>query len=287
MIKRILKIFLYPLLLFHRAYRIYVYGKDATSWTNRIEDGEILVSMNTPKGQFYINSKSHFISAAIRGEHERKLMRQIENLKINDGLIINIGANIGFYSIHLANCYLNHKIIALEPNPEAYTLLVRNIEQNNLSQKVQALNVCVSDKTGTIPFTIIRGKSEYSSINNIVHESVELEKKEVINVSSLTLNEIVKDDKIALIFMDVEGAENLILESNRDIIVRDKPWIFCECNDLLLRNFNSTSLKLVKTLQSLGYIVLNSEAKRNKIHHPFHGNIVGVSKSTLEKGNVG
>lgn len=154
--KKILKICFYHLLLRLRAYRVYKFGKSALNWNKRIINGEILVSMDYPKGQFYIDLRSHFINASISGEYERNLMQMVERYKISDGLIINIGANIGFYAIHLANSFPNHKVIALEPNPDAYTLLLKNIEQNNLANRIQAINVCISDKIGSIPFSIVR-----------------------------------------------------------------------------------------------------------------------------------
>lgn len=110
-----------------------------------------------------------------------------------------------------------------------------------------------------------------------MHEAVKFEKREVINVNSITFSEIVKDDKIALIFMDVEGAENLILESSKEIILKDRPCICCECNDKLLRNFSSSSFELIQSLKKLGYNITNVETKKSINHYPFNGNILGIA----------
>lgn len=266
------KIF-YPFFLIHREYRKYKLGLSASEMGKRIKTGEILVKMNIPQGEFFIDVRSHLLIAAIIGVYEEKTMRMVEKLKIDDGIIINIGANVGFYSIHLANCFLKQEILAIEPNPEAYKLLIKNINQNNLSNRIKAINICISNDSCSVPFYIIRGKSEYSSLQNIVHKSVLNEIQEVIMVKSLPLKDVVKEKKISLICMDVEGAEQLILKGCSEVIERDKPCIFCECNDALLKNFKSSSFELTNTLKELGYDIINADTSSRRINHPFNGNL--------------
>jgi FkbM family methyltransferase len=274
-----LKIIFYPLLLCYRAYKVYRLGLHATKWGERIINGEILVSLNIPKGQFFIDARSHLLRAAITGEYEKKTMQLVKTFDISEGLIVNIGANIGFYSIQLANNFPENKILAIEPNPEAYRFLSKNIAQNNLVDRIKLLNVCISDKEGQVSFSIISGKPEYSSINGIVHNEVENEVKEIIEVNSLTLGNAIDGEKIAMIFMDVEGAEQLVLQGSIDILGRNKPLIFCECNDLLLKKFNSSSIELVNTLKNLGYTIMNAENRSLNIRHPFNGNLLALIKA--------
>jgi FkbM family methyltransferase len=283
MIVKYLKIILYPVVLIIRLLRVYNIGRSTIKWPDRIEGGEILIRMNLPRGKFYLDPKSHLLLSAINGEYEKRIMKLVEGIKIDNGIILNIGANIGFYSVHLANSFAHNEIISVEPNPEAYGTLKKNVEINNLINRIKIFNVCISDKTGTIPFTIIRGKSEYSSINDIIHKSVIKEKKEVIEVKSFTLKEITQGKKISLILMDVEGSEHLILENSKEIIEKDRPYILCECNDSLLKKFGSSSLKLTLMLNGLGYNVMNAEAKRKKIRHPFVGNIICFPQENMAK----
>ena len=206
-------------------------------------------------------------------------MPNINKLEINEGVIINIGANIGLFAIHLAKVFPSKKIIAIEPNPEAYSLLVKNIPVNNCSGSITAINVCVSDVSGKLSFSIIPGKSEYSSISGIVHKSVEQEIQKIIEVESKQLKEIVLDKKVSLIFMDVEGAEKKIIDGSIDILLKDKPIIVCECNNELLKKFDSTSLELVSILEKLNYNVTNADKPSKKVKHPYNGNILAIAKS--------
>ena len=249
-------------------------GVHIEHWHSFVIGGELLVSMNKPKGKFYIDARSHLIGSGIRGSYEGETMDLLSNLKLNDGLIVNIGANIGFYAIQLANSFPGKKILAIEPNPEAYSLLLKNININRCTDTIEAVNVCVGNNKGKVPCSIIPGKSEYSSISGIIHDAVEHEKQIVIEVESKLLSDIVLDKKVSLIFMDVEGAEKLILDGSNDLINRDKPIIVCECNDPLLQKFNSSSFDLVNKLENLNFKVTNANKYASNIVHPFNGNII-------------
>ena len=249
----LLKKLFFPIVAIVRTYRTYKVGIRIKQWRNIVLDGELLVKMDKPNGKFYVDARSHLINGALNGAHEIETINLIHKLKLKDGIIVNIGANIGFYAIELSNIFPNKKILAIEPNPEAFSLLVKNININNLSNNIEAINVCISNINEIVPFSIIPGKSEYSSINGIVMETVKNEKQTIIDVESKLLGDIVSGKKVSLIFMDVEGAEKMVLDGCLDLILKDKPIIICECSNLLLKKFKSSSLDLINTLEKLNY----------------------------------
>ncbi len=61
-------------------------------------------------------------------------------LRINDMIVIDVGANIGDSAIYFA---LNgaKKIIALEPHTYPFSFALRNVKENNLEGKIELLNV--------------------------------------------------------------------------------------------------------------------------------------------------
>lgn len=62
-------------------------------------------------------------------------------------LLIDVGANVGMYSIYAAiECGL--KVIALEPESQNYALLNENIFYNGVSERVLAYPYAVGDKNG-------------------------------------------------------------------------------------------------------------------------------------------
>jgi len=64
-------------------------------------------------------------------------------------LFVDIGANIGIYTIYAAD--IGASVIACEPDPRNYARLVENVEFNGY--EVQTLNVAVADRPGTLRLT--------------------------------------------------------------------------------------------------------------------------------------
>lgn len=61
---------------------------------------------------------------------ERNTLITVLDLINRDSIFVDVGAHIGFFAIRVANmCKWVH---AIEPNPEAYTILEKNIELNNI-----------------------------------------------------------------------------------------------------------------------------------------------------------
>ena len=64
----------------------------------------------------------------------------------NDGdVLYDIGANVGVYSIYAARKGL--RVFSFEPSAINYFVLMRNIEVNNLDERVTALNIAVNDQS--------------------------------------------------------------------------------------------------------------------------------------------
>jgi len=81
-----------------------------------------------------IERKTYFIR-----EYEKKRMDQLHyfSKKINSKILIDIGANIGFYSILFSDRF--ERIYSFEPNERNFKVLRKNIENNKL-KNIQVLN---------------------------------------------------------------------------------------------------------------------------------------------------
>ncbi len=186
-----------------------------------------------------IYTKGHFEGPLI--EFFKKL---IEKNKIDT--FIDVGANIGIYSISIANLESVKRVLAFEPDPDVSKYLNRNVELNSLENKIQWINGAVSDKSGNASFYIqrcgwIENRGVSSLINNVLTGNNVKEPRK-IGVQTISLNEVlgVRNKKIA-IKIDVEGGEmdvingmNLVSENNSIILqVEIWPENFDEINDRL------------------------------------------------------
>jgi hypothetical protein len=85
-------------------------------------------------------------------EKEIEFMTQLNlNYNNNNAIIIDIGANIGIYTILLSHIYPKAKIIAIEASPTIFEMLKSNCKLNNLlllpsGSNVLLINKAISDK---------------------------------------------------------------------------------------------------------------------------------------------
>ena len=142
-------------------------------------------------------------------EPERKVLADAMG---PDFVFIDIGANIGGYSLFVAaKAAGKARILAIEPQPEIFERLVYNIRQNEFAC-VKALDCAVSDKDGEITLFLPEHNRGETSMR-IVNSDVNGKQLRVMARTLLGLIEEERYDHVDAIKLDVEGAEDLILET--------------------------------------------------------------------------
>jgi FkbM family methyltransferase len=134
------------------------------------------------------------------GLHEAQEMGFVLHLLRPGDHFLDVGANIGSYSILAANVC---RVTAVEPIPKTFQHLLRNIQLNGFNEKVCAHNVGLSDRK-----TILRFTSELDCVN---HVATAVDVTPSIDVPVTTLDELIGNDVPAVIKIDVEGHERAVL----------------------------------------------------------------------------
>lgn len=133
-------------------------------------------------------------------------------LKKNN-FFIDCGANVGTYSI-IASKVVGAKSIAFEPSAETQTKLNRNIELNNIDEKVDVRKVVLSDKIEKLYFTNYGSTDDV--LNKVSLNQTNTNDNILINTSTLD-NEInISEDFILKI--DVEGYEAKLINGAKKIL---------------------------------------------------------------------
>ena len=128
-----------------------------------------------------------------------------------DFVFLDIGANIGGYSLFVAaNAGPRARIVSIEPQPEIFERLIYNIKLNDF-YTVKALNCAVADLDGEITLFVAAGNKGETSMR-IVNADAAIE--QICVPAKTLLNIIVQEqfERIDAVKLDVEGAEDLILE---------------------------------------------------------------------------
>jgi FkbM family methyltransferase len=128
-----------------------------------------------------------------------------------EAVMVDIGANIGGYSLFAAALMgPRARVIAIEPQPEIFERLVYNIRQNDFSS-VKALNCAVADRDGEITL-FVAAKNRGETSMRIVTDDVAGVQLRVEGRALMSLLEHEQVQRIDVMKLDVEGAEDLILE---------------------------------------------------------------------------
>jgi FkbM family methyltransferase len=148
------------------------------------------------------------------GLHEFEDMAFVLHLLRQDDLFIDIGANIGSYTI-LAGAAVGARCISFEPLPATYAHFMRNICLNDIKDRVTALNCGVGDAEGVLCFT-----SDLDTVNHVANQE-EMSLGSAVEVKVFPLDTIIGGEAPTLIKIDVEGFETNVIKGARSVLIRD------------------------------------------------------------------
>lgn len=164
--------------------------------------------------------------------------------------VIDIGAQIGFFSIYAAELSQTGNVYAFEPFIENFQML-ENHKKINKKDNLFVYNVGVSDKEGAQTLYL-------SPDNNTGGHSLYLKKNDSnkkIEIQTIRLNDFCEKEqllKIDFLKLDCEGAEFDILKSNEAILAKvDKIIMECHPYD------DNTVDDMVKLLERNGFSILS------------------------------
>lgn len=244
--------------------------------------GTIHVYPANIQGDFLIDVRSHVALQVLeQGIYEEEITHHMNQLSLNQqGAVVNVGANVGLMTVFLARKF-GRKTIAVEPNPEAFELLQKNVSLNGLGERVTCIQACIGAEPGNVEFSFVRGKPEYSSMGGIVHPCVSAEAREVLCVPVKPLSHVITEP-VAFMLIDTEGAEELVFKGAQEIIQRDHPVIMCECTDVLLPKFGTSASNVISWLIGQGYQVRDMATDAildDHVQPGFSSNIVALYRA--------
>lgn len=159
--------------------------------------------------------------------------------------IIDLGANIGAFTLWASRYFPHCKIVAVEPFPSTFDRLTRTIGENELGGRVKALNIAVSAVDGIVKFDATIGKRSYC--RSVVDNPNQTES---IDVECLSLASLLDQNgltQVDCLKMDVEGGEYAIVEGASSDTLRRFKVITMEYHD------STKAPQLWKKLEASGF----------------------------------
>jgi FkbM family methyltransferase len=213
--------------------------------------------------QNYLFVFSRFKIATLQNDHKERDFLHFLELVPAGGIVLDIGANIGIMTVHLAKSVKDSIIYAFEPIPHNIKVLERIIKHYKLNN-VQVCKYALGNEEGEVEMVMpVIGSVKMQGLSHVVHSTIkennegERFKMPVKRLDSI--KELMGSAKpITGIKMDVENFEFFVLDGGKELLRKYRPIVYCELWD------NDNRHKCFELMQGLAYqikIMVNGELK--------------------------
>jgi FkbM family methyltransferase len=174
-------------------------------------------------------------------------------------VIVDIGANAGFFDILLLSKIKSAKILAFEPLASNTNFVDKVIAENAFMKQYISLYQAAVTGIEKESIDLYMEDTDDNQVVASVFEGFNKDNLKKTTVPCFSLTRIVKDNrltKIDLLKMDCEGSEYDIIYNTAPEIVQLAMHIAIEVHDVDDKTYNFASLK--KYLQSLNYSITST-----------------------------
>lgn len=254
------------------------YGKGLGKYPFLVELQRVILDLLTPKYRVTtINGYKLKVGLKMGGigwsilRHEYEPMttlvfKNILRKLTHTSCVVDVGANIGYYTLLAAK--EGFKTYAIEPNPEAFKLLVENCKLNDVWGAtalyvwgVTALWGAAWDIDCTRPLGVCKEAGACSLVNlDKVNPGHKPEYDVMVNCIRL---DSIPMDNVGLVKIDVEGAELNVLRGMRSLLQLGIPYLLVECWSAGLKANGDSVEELLDFLR--GYDLSLIDEHRSKI----------------------
>jgi len=184
--------------------------------------------------------------------HEAELKPIVDSLMPDGGVLLDVGAHVGHWSLRLAG--KAEHVYAVEANPDTAKTLRRNLALNDIGN-VTVLELAAWDEHTWLRLDdpgrqLAGGSTRTLPINPEGHPTVGPEHGDVPAKRLDATPVLMEAERIDLVKLDVEGADLHALRGMSGLLAKHHPTLFIECHDYCGYYRRD---ELEQTLRDLGY----------------------------------
>jgi FkbM family methyltransferase len=194
------------------------------------------------------------------GFYELPLSKRIAQLAQEPGgLLIDVGANAGYFSCLWAALNSHNQCMAFEASPRNQQMLNDNVAFAGLSTRIEVQTCAVGRTVGRMSFDL--GPEDQTGWGGLAHTASE----NSLSVDVKPLDELVSDKvDISVLKIDTEGADAWVLEgAERLLRERRVSHVFYECNKQRMARLEIEASRPHAFLANCGYRVQPLAMSRN------------------------
>lgn len=180
------------------------------------------------------------IDAFYRGAYDDQLIALLRDIVDPAKVFLDVGANIGFYSVALGQHLRTHdrggKVVSFEPLRANYDRLVANLTVNGLAGIVSAYPLGLSNARGEATITL---REDFAAGAGTGNASIAVDDRFDAGFVRQTIQLVSLDEwwpeagpfgPVDLVKIDIEGHEDYFLEGARRLLAEQRPTLLMEVN---------------------------------------------------------
>jgi FkbM family methyltransferase len=160
-------------------------------------------------------------------DHEAELKPIIGGLLPDGGVLLDVGAHVGHWSLRLAG--KASQVYAVEANPETASVLRRHLAMNDI-RNVDVVEIAAWDDKTTLRLDDPMGQVTGGSTRTVPLGEPDDEERDGIPANRL--DAVLSLDRLDLVKLDVEGADLHALRGMSGLLAEHRPALFVECHDI-------------------------------------------------------
>lgn len=206
--------------------------------------------------KFYLNPYYLLDRSIIAfGDYDASLHRFIDQY-VKPGMVcMDVGANIGFFSVHLGQVVGHEgKVYCFEPIPSVHKRLQQHIEENNVGSSVKASTLALSNEDGEATIHFADENLTNQGMASIVLAQSQLANEQKIR--TVKLDTFVQSEgltRLDFVKLDIQGAETFFLEGGKETLNKMKPILCFEVAPDELVPLQLKPKDLLLQIEELGY----------------------------------
>ncbi len=209
----------------------------------------------------YLFVFSLFKIYTLKSDKNEKDFFQFLSLIPENTVVLDIGANIGIMTVHLARAVKGVTVYSFEPMPNNITAFKRIVNYFKLSN-VSLFETALGNTEGEAEMVMpVISSVRMQGLSHVVHSSItEHNEGEHFKVPLKVLDKMDElmnaEKRISAIKIDVENFEFFVLDGARNLILKNKPIVYAELWE------NENRQKCFDLFQKLNYkifIVIENE----------------------------
>lgn len=198
----------------------------------------------------YLNPEDESVSyRVLLGWYEDHVTALFERLMESVGTVVDVGANIGWYTLLAAKH--GKRVFAFEPDPVSYSHLQRSISANHYSNVVSR-DICLSNRDGQarLYLTDSKNKGLHSIVMRVGSKSLEVPCEKLDTIFPTETIDLLKIDAEYAEAVILDGARRMLTEGRvRNIILEWSPVVWTSKTDLL-NGFKAVEIETGKEIEA-------------------------------------